>query len=79
MKIATKFDGPFGWVAYDEDSYEPGALIGTGSTEQEAIEDFKENHSELVDEEEDFDPRWDEDQYLDDPRRGQARDLNRGR
>lgn len=25
----------------------------------------------------DFDPRWDEDEYLDDPRRGQARDLNR--
>jgi len=77
MKIATKFDGPFGWIAFDEDSYEPGALIGRGPTEQAAIDDFNENHHELIEEEED--PNWDEDQYLDDPRHGQARDLNRGR
>jgi len=75
MKIVAKYAGPFGWIAFDEDSYEPGALIGSGYTALAAINDFKENHPELVEEEED--PNWDEDQYLDDPRHGQASGINR--
>jgi hypothetical protein len=73
MKISTQ-DQYFGWVAVDEDSYDgPGSPIGIGATEQEAIDSLME---QLADDSEP-DPRWDEDQYLDDPRHNQARGLNR--
>jgi len=48
MKIITSFDPKpipdrkFDWCAYDSDSYDLGSPTGYGSTEQEAIEDLKE-------------------------------------
>tara|TARA_R110000868_G_scaffold41899_6_gene142401 strand:+ start:76 stop:237 length:162 start_codon:yes stop_codon:yes gene_type:complete len=48
MKIVTSYDPPpiplrhMDWSAIDDSSYEPGAPIGYGSTEQEAIADLKE-------------------------------------
>lgn len=42
MKIRTE-DQFYGWVAYDDDTYNgPGSLIGSGRTEQEAIDDLNE-------------------------------------
>lgn len=42
MNIRTE-DQFYGWVAYDNDTYDgPGSPIGSGKTEQEAIEDLKE-------------------------------------
>jgi len=72
MKIHTQ-DQFFGWVATTDDYDGPGSLIGTGATEQEAIDSLME---QIADDAEP-DPRWDEDEYLDDPRRGQAAGINR--
>lgn len=48
MKIRTNYVYPpipmrtFDWSAVDDDTYEPGCPIGWGATEQEAIDDLKE-------------------------------------
>ena len=46
MKIRTEYVYPpipirqFDWSAVDDDTYEPGCPIGSGRTEQEAIDDL---------------------------------------
>lgn len=40
-------------------------------------EEFEDEYADWLDELEEVDPRWDEDQWLDDPRRGQAAGINR--
>lgn len=35
-------DRSYDWLAYDSDNYEPGCPIGSGATEQEAIDDLME-------------------------------------
>jgi hypothetical protein len=48
MQIKTEFWQPpipirdFDWVAIDADTYELGSPMGTGKTEQEAIDDLLE-------------------------------------
>jgi hypothetical protein len=49
MKIKTEHAFPpipirrFDWIAYDDDTYGgPGSITGMGETEEEAIEDFRE-------------------------------------
>jgi len=53
----------------------PGLADVLAQDIQRTIEDFLEE----AEREPDVDPRWDEDQYLDDPRHGQAAGLNRER
>ena len=71
-------DRNFDWQA-TRSGYDEGEPIGRGRTPVVALADLLDREMELEDEEPEVDPRWDEDQYLDDPRHGQARDLNRGR
>jgi hypothetical protein len=46
MKIKTHFEYPpipvryFDWIAYDDDTYDEGSIVGVGRTEQEAIDDL---------------------------------------
>ena len=46
MKIKTYFEYPpipvrdFDWIAYDDDTYDEGSIIGRGRTEQDAIDDL---------------------------------------
>lgn len=43
MKIVTDEQMPGCWIAVDDDTYDgPGSPIGSGHTEQEAIDDLKE-------------------------------------
>ncbi len=47
MKIVTEEAYPGQWWAVDDDTYDgPGSLIGRGNTQQEAIEDLKEQIEE---------------------------------
>lgn len=53
MKIKTVFQYPpipirnLDWIAIDDNTYDgPGSLIGTGATEQEAIDDLLEQMEE---------------------------------
>ncbi len=52
MKIRTHFDPKpipdrsCDWSAYDEETYEPGAPLGFGETEEEAIADLEEQIEE---------------------------------
>lgn len=42
-----------GWVAVDDDSYDgPGSLIGHGRTEEEAVQNLREQMEEREDDEE---------------------------
>jgi hypothetical protein len=46
MKIRTE-DQFYGWVAVDDDTYDgPGSAIGTGRTEQEAVDSLLEQISD---------------------------------
>ena len=47
MKIVTSEQIPGHWVAVDDDTYDgPGSPIGSGSTEQAAIDDLMEQLEE---------------------------------
>ena len=57
MKIRTEYVYPpipirqFDWSAVDDDTYDgPGCPIGTGATEQEAIDDLLRQIEEMSDE-----------------------------
>lgn len=57
MQIKTKYDPPpiplrdHDWSAYDYDTYDEGMPVGYGATEQEAIDDLKEQLAEREEEE----------------------------
>ena len=86
MKLRTSNDF-FAWTAIDEDTYDgPGSPIGIGPTEAAAIADLEEqlepDPAEACTDPEDLRPGFihadeEEDHRLDDPRHGQARDINR--
>lgn len=46
MKIVTSYDPPpipdrrHDWLAWDDDTYEPGCPVGEGATEDEAVADL---------------------------------------